>query len=75
MDFTGLYRLLPYRGKTCNLYKENLAFRGRKNPISYFSRIKNLELLYLYVVAALQTYSYVLLLRYFKLLRNHCFLL
>ena len=50
MDPTGLRRLLYYRGKTCNLYKENPAVRGRKNPISYLSRIKNPKLPYLYVV-------------------------
>jgi hypothetical protein len=54
--------------------KKNPAVRGRKNPISYFSRIKNPKLPYLHVVAALQAYSYVLLLKYFKLLKNHYFL-
>ena len=43
-------RLLRYRGKTCNLYKENPAVRGRKNPISHLSWIKNPKLLYLYIV-------------------------
>jgi len=43
--------------------------------MSHLSRIKNPELLYLHVVAALWAYSYVLLLGYFELLGNHCFLL
>jgi hypothetical protein len=33
---------------------------GRKNPISHFSRMKNPDLLYLSVAAALQAYGYVL---------------
>ena len=61
--------LLIYRKKTLQLGQ------GRKTPISYLSRIKNPKLLCLYVAAALQAYSYVLLLRYFKLLRNYYFLL
>ena len=38
-------RLLYYRGKTYNLYKEN--------PISHLSRIKNPSLLCLYITTAL----------------------
>jgi hypothetical protein len=53
--------------------KKNPAVGGRKNPMSHLSRIKNPELPCLYVVAALQAYSYVLL-GCFELLRNHCFL-
>jgi hypothetical protein len=52
--------------------KKNPAVRGRKNPISHFSRIKNPKLPYLHV-AALWAYSYVLL-RCFELFKNHCFL-
>jgi hypothetical protein len=33
--------------------KKNPTVRGRKNPISHLSRIKNPKLLYLYVAAAL----------------------
>jgi hypothetical protein len=54
--------------------KKNPAVRGRKNPISHLSKMKNPKLPYLYIAAALQAYSYVLLLKYFKLFRNHCFL-
>ena len=54
--------------------KKNPAVRGRKNPISHLSRMKNPELPYLHVVVALQAYSYVLLLRCFKLFRNYYFL-
>jgi hypothetical protein len=54
--------------------KKNPAVRGRKNPISHLSRIKNPKLLCLYIAAALQAYSYVLLFRCFELLKNHCFL-
>ena len=43
--------------------------------MSHLSRIKNPELPCLHVAAALRAYSYVLLFRYFELLRNHCFLL
>ena len=50
IDPTGLYRLLRHRGKTYNLYEENPAVRGRKNPISHLSWIKNPELPYLHVV-------------------------
>ena len=42
--------------------------------MSHLSRIKNPELPYLHVAAALRAYSYVLLLGCFELLRNHCFL-
>ena len=43
--------------------------------MSYLSRMKNPELPCLHVAAALRAYSYVLLLRCFELLGNHCFLL
>ena len=56
MDPTGLRRLLYYSGKTCNLQEEKPYIQGRKNPISHFSRIKNPNLLYLSIVAALQAY-------------------
>jgi hypothetical protein len=65
----------PSQGEKLVVYiKKNLAVRGRKNPISHLSRIKNPKLLYLYIAVALQAYSYILLLRCFKLFRNHCFL-
>jgi hypothetical protein len=54
--------------------KKNPAVRGRKNPISHLSRIKNPKLPCLFVVVALQAYSYVFLLRCFELLGNYCFL-
>jgi hypothetical protein len=54
--------------------RKNPVVRGRKNPISHFSRIKNPTLLYLYIVVALQAYSYILLLKYFKLFKNYYFL-
>ncbi len=48
-------------GKTYKFIGRNpLYYWGRKNPISYLSRIKNPELLYLSVAAALQAYSYIL---------------
>jgi hypothetical protein len=41
-------------GKTFIIYiKKNPTVRGRKNPISHFSRIKNPKLLYLYIAVAL----------------------
>jgi hypothetical protein len=44
--------------------------------MSHLSRMKNLDLLYPHVAAALRAYGYVLyLLRLFELLGNHCFLL
>ena len=62
MDFILAYadysvtgeKLIVYIKKTLQLYW------GRKTPISYLSRIKNPNLLYLSVAAALQTYSYIL---------------
>jgi hypothetical protein len=66
----------PYIGETYKfIERKPLIYWGGKNPISYLSRIKNPELPCLHVAAALWAYSYVLLLRYFKLLRNHYFLL
>jgi len=66
----------PYTGETCKFTgRKPLIYWGRKNPMSHLSRMKNPELPYLYVAAALWAYSYVLLLRCFELLRNHCFLL
>jgi hypothetical protein len=65
----------PSQGEKLVIYmKKNPTVRGRKNPISHLSRIKNLKLLYLYIAAALQAYSYVLLFKYFKLFRNYHFL-
>ena len=61
-------------GKLVIYMKKNPAVRGRKNPISYLSRIKNPKLPYLYIAAALQAYSYVLLFRCFELLRDYYFL-
>ena len=43
-------------GKTCSLHEENPAVGGRKNPISHLSRIKNPDLPYPSVVAALRAY-------------------
>jgi hypothetical protein len=44
----------PLQGEKLVIYiKNNPAVRGRKNPISHLSRIKNPKLLYLYIVAAL----------------------
>ena len=65
-----------YIGETCKFIgRKPLIYWGRKNPISHLSRIKNPELPYLHVAAALQAYSYILLLRCFELLRNYYFLL
>src|SRR6266702_2304018 len=55
-DPTGPRRLLRYRGKTCNLQEEKPYSWGRKNPISYLSRIKNPDLLYPSIVVALWAY-------------------
>ena len=41
------------REKLVIYIKKNPAVRGRKNPISHLSRIKNPKLLYLYIAAAL----------------------
>jgi hypothetical protein len=57
------------------LQEENPCSWGRKNPMSSLSRMKNPDLPYLHVAAALRAYSYVLLLGYFELLRNYYFLL
>ena len=43
-------------GKTYNLQEENPCSWGRKNPISHLSRMKNPNLPYLSVAAALQAY-------------------
>jgi hypothetical protein len=44
----------PSQGEKLIIYmKKNPAVRGRKNPISHLSRIKNPKLPCLYVVAAL----------------------
>ena len=65
-----------YTGETCKFTgRKPLIYWGRKNPISHLSRIKNPKLPCLYVVVALRAYSYILLLRYFKLPRNYYFLL
>src|SRR6266700_2884734 len=56
MDLTGPRRLLRYRGKTCNLQEEKPYSWGRKNPISHLSRMKNPDLPYPSVAAALRAY-------------------
>src|SRR6266568_5080801 len=55
-DPTGPRRLLRHRGKTCNLQEEKPYSWGRKNPMSHLSRIKNPDLPYPSVAAALQAY-------------------
>ena len=57
----GLRRLLHHRGKTCNLQEEKpCSCWGRKNPMSYLSRMKNPNLPCPSVAAALRAYSYIL---------------
>src|SRR6266568_349847 len=55
-DPTGPRRLLRHRGKTCNLQEEKPYSWGRKNPISHLSRIKNPDLPYPSIAAALRAY-------------------
>src|SRR6266576_6594605 len=55
-DPTGPRRLLRHRGKTCNLQEEKPYSWGRKNPISHLSRMKNPDLPYPSVAAALRAY-------------------
>src|SRR6266568_1970837 len=55
-DPTGPRRLLRHRGKTCNLQEEKPYNWGRKNPMSHLSRIKNPDLPYPSVAAALRAY-------------------
>ena len=51
----------PSQGENLCIYrKKTPAVWGRKNPISYLSQMKNLDLLCLHVAAALQAYDYVL---------------
>ena len=57
MDPTSPHRLLRTGGKLIYLQEENPCSWGRKNPISSLSRIKNPDLLYLYIAAALRAYS------------------
>ena len=51
---------LSQGGKLVYLQEENPRSWGRKNPISHLSRIKNPDLLYPHVAAALRAYSFVL---------------
>ena len=55
-DPTGPRRLLCYRGKTCSLHEEKPYSWGRKNPMSHLSRMKNPDLPYLSIAAALWAY-------------------
>ena len=48
---------LSQGGKLVYLQEENPCSWGRKNPISSLSRIKNPELPYLHIAAALRAYS------------------
>ena len=48
----------PYTGETCKFIgRKPLICWGRKNPISHLSGIKNPDLLYLSVAAALRAYT------------------
>ena len=48
----------PYTGETCEFTgRKPLICWGRKNPMSYLSRIKNTDLPYLSVAAALRAYA------------------
>src|SRR5436853_1345775 len=50
-------RTTPYTGETYKFTgRKPLICLGRKNPISHLSRIKNLDLPYLSVAAALRAY-------------------
>ena len=61
MDPTGPRRLLRYRGENLCIYrKKTPAVWGRKNPMSYLSRMKNPDLPCPHVAAALRAYGYVL---------------
>ena len=47
----------PYIGETCKFIgRKPLIFWGRKNPMSHLSRIKNPDLPYLSIAAALRAY-------------------
>ena len=47
----------PYTGETCNFIgRKPLIYWGRKNPMSHLSRIKNPDLPYSSVAAALRAY-------------------
>src|SRR6266576_4821057 len=76
-DPTRPTQTTPYTGETCKFTgRKPLICWGRKNPMSYLSRMKNPGLpLFVHSSSPAGLRLYTASLDVFELLRNHCFLL